>query len=50
MPRSRSSVLESIETPSSAAPHWRKQSVGQGGLAVVDVRNDGDVADFHKAG
>ena len=49
MPRSRSRSLESITrscTCSWAAkvPDWLQQLVDQGGLAVVDVGDNGDVA------
>jgi hypothetical protein len=30
-------------------PDWREQTVDQRGLAVVDVGNDGDIAQVHEA-
>ncbi len=49
MPRSRSRSLLSMTRSATCwlarnAPLWRREGVDEGGLAVVDVRDDGDVA------
>ena len=49
MPRSRSSALESMARsatfwPARKEPEAREEHVDQGRLAMIDMRDDGDVA------